>query len=82
MIQPAMITEKELKYYGLETLEEYYDYIIYSRINGQHKQSRMLFWNLGDDGMQGQRAGFFDYVEACGGIVIQWKEYLGIQTNL
>lgn len=49
----------------MESIEDYFDYIMESKINGQHKQARRLFFDLSmDDGMQhkGQRSHFFDYI--------------------
>jgi hypothetical protein len=57
-----MITQYTIDELGFEFLEDYFDYILESKINGQHKQARELFNKL-SEGMQGQRAAFFDYVE-------------------
>ena len=47
---------------GFKTMEEYFDYILESRTNGNHRQARQLFYAL-EDGMQGPRRDFFEYVE-------------------
>ena len=47
---------------GMETIEDYFEYILESKINGQHRQAKILFEDL-EEGMQGQRAYFFRYVE-------------------
>lgn len=57
-----MVTIKNIQSYGFETYEDYYWYILQSKINGQHKQARELFNNL-SEGMQGQRAAFFNWLE-------------------
>jgi hypothetical protein len=60
-----MVTQSQLKQLQMESIEDYFDYIMESKINGQHKQARQLFSCLSlDDGMQdkGQRSHFFDYV--------------------
>ena len=38
-----MISQKELKDYGFRQIENYFDYITESRINGQHFQAHELF---------------------------------------
>ena len=38
-----MIGQKELKDYGFSQIENYFDYITESRINGQHFQAKELF---------------------------------------
>lgn len=57
-----MQLRKELSQYGdFETLEEYNDYIIESRINGQHKQAKQLYNNFTSQ----ERAQFWDYIETA-----------------
>lgn len=41
------------------SLEEYFEYIVESRVNGQHKQARELFRDLSDE----QKSEFFAYTE-------------------
>ena len=48
---------------GFLTKEEYYEYILESIHNGQHKQAKNLFNQLPNDGMTGERAQFFWWVE-------------------
>lgn len=38
-----MVTQTIIRDYGFNTLEDYFDYITESRVNGQHKQARELF---------------------------------------
>jgi hypothetical protein len=60
-----MVTQSKLNQLQMESIEDYFDYIMESKINGQHKQARRLFFDLSmDDGMQhkGQRSHFFDYI--------------------
>lgn len=60
-----MVTISILKGLQMDSIEDYFDYIMESKINGQHKQARQLFFCLSlDDGMQhkGQRSHFFDYI--------------------
>jgi hypothetical protein len=74
--------------HGFESIEQYFDYIIESRINGQHSQARELFNQL-SDGMQGQRAQFFEYISGNWQFVVvfddnsvdSWKQYFGIKTE-
>jgi len=58
-----MISEKQLTEYGFDTIEDYFEYIIDSKKNGQHSQASELFRGL-SQGMQGQRADFFEWAEA------------------
>jgi hypothetical protein len=51
----------ELEGLGMTTLEQFFDYILESKINGQHTQAKRLYKML-STGMQGERALFFDYV--------------------
>jgi succinate dehydrogenase flavin-adding protein (antitoxin of CptAB toxin-antitoxin module) len=46
----------------METIEDYFEYILESKINGQHRQAKILFEDL-EEGMKGQQAEFFRYVE-------------------
>ena len=57
-----MITADKLKELQLDTIEDYYEYILDSKANGQHTQARELFRGL-SEGMQGQRADFFEWAE-------------------
>jgi len=57
-----MVTEQILHDYDMACIEDYFDYIMESKYNGQNKQARELF-NALSDGMQGQRADFFNYLE-------------------
>lgn len=41
------------------SLEEYFEYIVESKVNGQHKQARELFRDLSDE----QKSEFFVYTE-------------------
>lgn len=54
-----MITNKDLKSYEFKTIEEYFDYVLESKINGQHKQAKEFFKKLSEK----QRNDFFDYVD-------------------
>lgn len=54
-----MVTQTIIHEYGFETLEDYFDYIVESRVNGQHKQARELFNALGNE----QKGHFFNYYE-------------------
>jgi len=53
---------KFAKELGFDTQEQYFEYIVDSRINGNLKQSRELFNNLLNDGMQGERANFWNWL--------------------
>jgi hypothetical protein len=81
-----MITEKTLKSYEFDSMDDYFQYIVQSRNNGQHKQARELFFAM-SEGMQGQRADFFEYVGDDGlrglgyTFVGDWKKYLGVDDK-
>ena len=78
----------ELQELGFKTLQEYFEYIVESRINGQHKQARELFKRL-SEGMQGQRVEFFRWLEESyyyEGLdsgeqvdLLEWKFYLNLR---
>jgi len=54
-----MIGKKTLKDYEFKTIEEYFDYIIDSQINGNHNQVRELFKKLDNN----QKKTFFNYLK-------------------
>lgn len=54
---------KFAKELGFNTKEEYFQYIIESNLNGNKKQSRELYNNLLNDGMQGERASFWAWLK-------------------
>lgn len=54
-----MVSKTTLESYEMKTIEEYFEYIIGSRANGQHKQAQQLYRLL----TEGQREDFFDWVE-------------------
>lgn len=58
-----MVSKSVLGILDMETIEDYFEYIIASKVNGQHAQARELFREL-SEGMQGQRAAFFEWAEA------------------
>lgn len=62
-----MIQWHHLKMLSFETLEQYFEYIIESKLNGQHSQARELFNEL-SDGNAGQRVFFFQWCEMNLGI--------------
>jgi len=53
-----MISKKDLKLYGFENDEEYFNYICDSYINGQFPQVRELFNKLNQE----QKNKFFAYI--------------------
>jgi hypothetical protein len=57
-----MVSKSTLSLLEMETIEDYFEYILESKANGQHAQARELFGEL-SEGMQGQRAEFFNWVE-------------------
>jgi hypothetical protein len=62
-----MVNQSLLKTFEFDSIEDYFQYIIDSKTNGQHTQARQLFKQLSpDDGMQskGQRSEFFEWAEA------------------
>lgn len=54
-----MVSKKKIKELDFETIEEYFQYIIESTNNGQHKQSKELFKELSYD----QKREFRDWIE-------------------
>ena len=54
-----MVTQSTLAMLDMKNMDEYYAYIIDSKINGQHKQSHELFNELSES----QQDKFFDWVE-------------------
>ena len=64
---------------GMKSIEDYFNYIIESRANGQHKQCRELFWPL-STGMKGERGEFFCYLNELGLDIEDWNQYL--KTNI
>jgi len=61
------MNSRTLKKYGFTAIEEYFDYILESKWNGQHTQAHELFNEL-SEGMQGERAQFFEYLEESLGV--------------
>lgn len=57
-----MVNKSTLQGLEMETIEDYFEYILESKANGQHTQARELFREL-SEGMQGQRADFFNWAE-------------------
>ena len=57
-----MVSSTLLALLDMPSIEEYFQYVIDSRVNGQHTQSKELFRHL-SEGMQGQRANFFRWYE-------------------
>lgn len=64
----------------MKSLEEYFNYIINSRINGQHKQCRELFWSL-STGMKGEQVEFFRHLDGLGLNIEDWNQYLRTDIN-
>jgi hypothetical protein len=54
-----MVTKATLAMLEMTIIEDYFEYIIDSRTNGQHEQSKALFSELSDK----QQSAFFDWVE-------------------
>jgi hypothetical protein len=48
----TQVTQKIIHEYGFDTIDEYFDYILESRTNGQHKQARELFSDLSEQQQQ------------------------------
>jgi len=57
-----MVNANTIKSFDMESIEDYFEYIISSKYNGQHKQTMELFRKL-STGIDGQRSEFFKYVE-------------------
>lgn len=56
-----MVTQNKIKGLEFETLEDYFDYIIESKTNGQRTQARELFNELSNT----QKKEFFNYVDTA-----------------
>jgi len=59
-----VIGKKTLKDYEFKSIEDYFDYIVDSQINGNHQQVKDLFKKLDN----GQKKTFFNYlkmIEVC-----------------
>jgi hypothetical protein len=54
-----MVTKATLAMLEMTIIEDYFEYIIDSRTNGQHEQAKELFSELSDK----QQSAFFDWVE-------------------
>ena len=55
-----MVTMYDVQQLDFEYIEDYFDYILDSRTNGQHKQAKELFLKLSDK----QKKQFFEYVSS------------------
>lgn len=56
-----MITKKQIQGLDFEKIEDYFDYIIESKTNGQRTQARKLFKKLSNE----QKKEFFNYIETA-----------------
>ena len=54
-----MVTANTIKSFDMESIEDYFEYIMTSKYNGQHKQTIELFRKLSKK----QKEEFFKYVE-------------------
>ncbi len=54
-----MVTQKTLKEYNFQSLEQYYEHILYSLINGQRKQAITLIKRLSKE----QKKQAIEYLE-------------------
>lgn len=54
-----MIGKKTLKDYEFKTIEDYFNYIVDSQLNGNHLQVKELFKKLNDK----QKKTFFNYLK-------------------
>ena len=57
-----MVTKKDLQQLEM-SLDEYFEYIVESKANGQHEQAKMLFTMMS----QAQSKTFFEYVDSAAG---------------
>ena len=56
-----MVTKNKIKGLDFETLQDYFDYIIENKTNGQRTQARELFNELSN----AQKKEFFNYVDTA-----------------
>ena len=54
-----MVTANTIKSFDMESIEDYFEYILSSKYNGQHKQTIELFRKLSKE----QKEEFFTYIE-------------------
>jgi hypothetical protein len=73
-----MVTQKTITEYGFEGIEDYFYYIIESRINGQHKQARQLFADLSEK----QQQDFLYYVGDFFAYEVEYDPVAEIKTYL
>jgi hypothetical protein len=65
---PSYVTEL-----NFNTLQEYFDYILESKVNGQHRQARGLFRKMD----YFERHSFFEYIEE-----LYFSDTQGAEPNL
>lgn len=56
-----MVSAKKIKQLEIDSLDEYFDYIVESKTNGQHKQAQTLYKDLSKK----QKSMFKDWFETC-----------------
>ena len=73
-----MVTQNKIKGLDFETLEDYFDYIIESKANGQRTQARKLFNELSDK----QKKEFFSYVDTAYYYDEHYNNVVGMSAKL
>lgn len=65
----TMVSKKTIKEYGFESLVDYFDYIIESKINGQRSQTIELFNDLS----KSQKMDFYKHI---GNSLVEFLDYI------
>jgi len=71
-----MVTKKDLQQLEM-SLDEYFEYIVESKANGQHEQAKMLFTMMSE----AQRKTFFEYVDEAYFYEVDNDEFVSEMIN-
>ena len=71
-----MVTKRDLQQLEM-SLYEYFEYIVDSKTNGQHSQSKMLFSMMSED----QQKQFFEYVDEAYFYEVDNDEFISEMIN-
>jgi hypothetical protein len=71
-----MVTKKDLQQLEM-SLDEYFEYIVESKANGQHEQAKMLFTMMS----QAQSKTFFEYVDEAYFYEVDNDEFVSEMIN-
>jgi len=71
-----MVTKKDLQQLEM-SLDEFFEYIVESKANGQHEQAKMLFTMMSE----AQRKTFFEYVDEAYFYEVDNDEFVSEMIN-